>query len=88
MHQSTGRSKRPAIMGYAASTTLVWAILSNSAHAYIDPGTGSMLLQLIGAGIAGAFFYLRNVRMYLSNLFRRRGSSKDSSESGSLDGKS
>ena len=33
------------------------------AAAYIDPGTGSMLLQMIGAGIAGAIFYFRELRM-------------------------
>ncbi|HEU4516696.1 MAG TPA: hypothetical protein VFR77_05280 [Steroidobacteraceae bacterium] len=43
-----------------------------SAHAYIDPGTGSMLLQMIGAGIAGAIFYFRELRMKLLSLFSRR----------------
>ena len=31
------------------------------AAAYIDPGTGSMLLQMLGAGIAGAIFYFREI---------------------------
>jgi hypothetical protein len=43
------------------------------AAAYIDPGTGSMLLQMIGAGIAGAIFYFRELRMKLLSLFTRRG---------------
>ncbi len=42
------------------------------AAAYIDPGTGSMLLQMIGAGIAGAIFYFRELRMKLMSLFNRR----------------
>jgi len=42
------------------------------AAAYIDPGTGSMLLQMIGAGIAGAIFYFRELRMKLLSLFTRR----------------
>ena len=42
------------------------------AAAYIDPGTGSMLLQMIGAGIAGAIFYFRELRMKLLSLFSRR----------------
>jgi hypothetical protein len=45
---------------------------ATSAHAYIDPGTGSMLLQMIGAGIAGAIFYFRELRMKLLSLFSRR----------------
>lgn len=42
------------------------------AHAYIDPGTGSMLLQVIGAGVAGAIFYFRELRYKILSLFRRR----------------
>ena len=42
------------------------------AAAYIDPGTGSMLLQVIGAGIAGAIFYFRELRIKLLSLFSRR----------------
>jgi hypothetical protein len=52
-----------AIALFAASTNL---------QAYIDPGTGSMLLQMIGAGIAGAIFYFRELRMKLLSLFSRR----------------
>ena len=43
------------------------------AAAYIDPGTGSMLLQMIGAGIAGAIFYFREFRIKLMSLLSRRG---------------
>lgn len=43
------------------------------AHAYIDPGTGSMLLQMGGAAIAAGFFYLRSVRTWLVGLFRNNG---------------
>ena len=42
------------------------------AAAYIDPGTGSMLLQMIGAGIAGAIFYFRELRLKVMSLFSRR----------------
>jgi hypothetical protein len=42
------------------------------AAAYIDPGTGSMLLQMLGAGIAGAIFYFRELRIKFLSLFTRR----------------
>ena len=42
------------------------------AAAYIDPGTGSMLLQMIGAGIAGAIFYFRELRIKVLSMFTRR----------------
>lgn len=45
---------------------------TGTAAAYIDPGTGSMLLQMIGAGIAGAIFYFREFRLKLISLFSRR----------------
>ena len=32
---------------------LCWIIPATSAHAYLDPGSGSMLLQLLLGGIAG-----------------------------------
>jgi hypothetical protein len=32
---------------------------SPSAHAYLDPGTGSMALQLLIAGILGALFTIK-----------------------------
>ncbi len=55
---------------------------ASPAQAYIDPGTGSMLLQIIGAGIAGAIFYFRELRIKLMSLFSRREApaAEDSSE--------
>lgn len=41
------------------------------AFAYIDPGTGSMLVQMALAGLAGALFYFRQLRMAASDWFRR-----------------
>jgi hypothetical protein len=42
------------------------------AQAYIDPGTGSMLLQMFGAAIVGALFYFREMRMKITAFFSRR----------------
>ena len=62
--------KHPISVLFAAlAVTLASA---GPAAAYIDPGTGSMLLQMIGAGIAGAIFYFRELRMKLLSLFTRR----------------
>ena len=40
-------------MTLALSTLLVGAF-STPAHAYLDPGTGSMILQVVLGGVAGA----------------------------------
>ena len=37
-----------------------------AAHAYLDPGTGSMILQMVAAGILGAIVA---VKMFWKNLF-------------------
>jgi hypothetical protein len=61
-----GRQFRRAAVIAASSA------IASPAAAYIDPGTGSMLLQVIGAGIAGAIFYFRELRIKLLSLFSRR----------------
>jgi hypothetical protein len=46
------QQKQICIICIGLLTSLV--ITSSNAHAYIDPGSGSMFLQLLLAGIAGA----------------------------------
>lgn len=47
------------------------------AHAYLDPGTGSMLLQLLLGGVAGALVVVRlywsNVKTRFARLTKKRG---------------
>jgi hypothetical protein len=45
--------------------------LAAPAHAYVDPGTGSMMLQMAIAGIAGAMFYFRQLRFAIVAWVRR-----------------
>jgi hypothetical protein len=39
--------------------------------AYIDPGSGLMLLQMIAAAFCGFLLSLRKVRTWIVGLFRR-----------------
>ncbi|HDQ26056.1 MAG TPA: hypothetical protein ENN43_04840 [bacterium] len=43
-------------------------------HAYLDPGTGSYILQMIIAGIAGALLTIKifwnNIMMFFGKLFK------------------
>jgi hypothetical protein len=55
----------------AAAVTLALGAIAPAA-AYIDPGTGSMLLQMFVAGVAGAIFYFRELRIKVLSLFSRR----------------
>lgn len=54
---------------------LLSLIPTSSALAYIDPGTGSYMLQILLAFFLGALFALKmfwkNVKTFLRNLFSR-----------------
>jgi hypothetical protein len=38
---------------------------------YIDPGSGSYLIQAIVAAVTGMVFFFKNIRMYFKDLFYR-----------------
>lgn len=38
---------------------------------YIDPGSGSYLVQIIGAVALGIAFFFRNIKNYIRSLFIR-----------------
>jgi hypothetical protein len=53
---------------------------SATAFAYVDPGTGAMIIQMIGAAVAGALFYFRSARDWLASRFGRRRPADGSDE--------
>ena len=59
------------------------------AYAYLDPGTGSYIFQLIIAGMVGLFFaikvYWRRIRSFSTGLFSK-GKKMDGSEGEGEDG--
>jgi len=58
--------------------------LPASAHAYVDPSAGSLLLQLILGGVAGLMVALRLSWKRLTGLFgrgRARGPAEDRDQS-------
>ena len=52
---------------------IFWPI--RKTHAYIDPGTGSYIIQVMIGGLLGAAFalkvYWKKVKAYFSNLFSK-----------------
>jgi len=54
---------------------LVLTALVPAAHAYLDPGTGSYLLQLLIAGVLGGLFavkvYWTNVKTFFLSRFHK-----------------
>jgi hypothetical protein len=71
-NQQEGRSAGPGVPGLLAWGLALNCLFASTAHAYIDPGTGSMLLQVIGALVAGAIFYFRESLLRVKGLFLRR----------------
>ena len=56
------------------SATAILLFFSQSASAYLDPGTGSMILQGIIAGIAVAGFTLKSYWYKIRAFFGKGGS--------------
>jgi len=56
--------------------TFFTLVLVKRAHAYIDPGTGSMLVQAVLAAVAAASvsigIFRRRIRSFFSRLFGRK----------------
>ncbi|MCA9473307.1 MAG: hypothetical protein MRJ96_09950 [Nitrospirales bacterium] len=58
-------------------TTMLIVGMSGSAFAYIDPGTGSYLFQMLMAGLLSSLFAVkmawRNIKIYISRFFSQNG---------------
>lgn len=51
-----------------ATASFFWA---SPAHAYVDPGTGTFVLQLFLALLAGSLFYARKIWSVVSSTMKR-----------------
>lgn len=55
--------------------TLSCLIFPKDAYAYLDPGTGSYILQLLIAALLGGLFavklYWKRIKIFFKNLFSR-----------------
>lgn len=52
-------------------------VAPDQAFAYLEPGTGSMLLQLLFGGVAGILVIMKLYWSRFVNFFRNRRSQKD-----------
>ncbi len=62
--------------GTAIFTYLIVLLVAKPAYAYLDPGTGSMILQLLLGGVAGALvigkLYFGKIRSFFAGLLGRQ----------------
>lgn len=57
---------------YAAlPVLLVLFVLAGDAHAYLDPGTGSILLQALAAAVLAAGVFWQRILTFVKGLFRK-----------------
>ena len=63
---------------------LIQIMTASTAYAYIDPGTGSYLFQMLMAGLLGSAFAIkmawRNVKTYISQIFSSNAGDHDSND--------
>jgi len=57
------------------SVMAVYFCFPGTAHAYLDPGSGSFILQMLVAGLLGALFYVKTtwerIKIYLESMFSK-----------------
>ncbi len=58
---------------------LLSILTSHPVWAYIDPSSGSLLLQAILAGVVGIGVYFKNIRLWIVGFF---GGNKDKTQRG------
>jgi hypothetical protein len=79
MTRSTSRRSR-AVWGAVFSAYFL-LVLAPAAHAYLDPGSGSFLFQLLIGGLVGAAVTVRAYWGRIRAFFARRGAKKEPSDS-------
>jgi hypothetical protein len=82
-NDKTGKQDSKAMTGTSTITTFVIVLLytigfPKQALAYLDPGSGSMMLQLMLGGAAGFIVVLKLYWKSFVNLFQRKNHLKDS----------
>lgn len=73
---------------FAKSVELLVDVLNSpvaKAQAYLDPGSGSFILQILIASLVGIGFALRGYWGKLIGLFRKKGGNEEASEDEDLE---
>lgn len=74
-HQGFSKQEEFGMISIVILTLSFLVLVVQDAHAYLDPGTGSYILQVTIAFLAGASFaikiFWKNIKIYLSNLFSK-----------------
>lgn len=67
----SNRTRRVSIFRTSVVAAILFMGLQGPAHAYLDPGTGSMILQGLLAAVAAAGFAISGYWAQIKSWFRR-----------------
>ena len=56
----------------------IGVFISSPAFAYVNPGSGTLILQMLAAAGVGAIFYFRQFRDKVKSIFTGRSDTSDS----------
>jgi hypothetical protein len=62
--------------------TVIWTLFPFSAYAYVDPGSGTLLLQLLAAMGVGALFYVDKMKAFVRGLFSKEDAKSSDNKEG------
>lgn len=69
-------SSHSVYLEYALITTVVFFLITRNSYAYIDPGSGSMIVQVIIAAILGTITALKIYWHKIKKIFSRNSDNK------------
>jgi hypothetical protein len=62
--------------------TVIWTLFPFNAYAYVDPGSGTLLLQLLAAVGVGALFYVDKMKAFVRGLFSKEDAKSSDNNKG------
>jgi hypothetical protein len=65
------KHSRPRLAAISIFTMVFMASSIKGVHAYLDPGSGSYLIQIVIASMVGAGFFVKSYWQHLTDLVRR-----------------
>ncbi|MDP2671617.1 MAG: hypothetical protein Q8P13_04150 [bacterium] len=74
--------KKPSTFNISLLTLTLFALFTKPAHAYLNPGTGSVLFQFMIIGIAGGLFTVKTYWSSIKTFFSRFTQKKTATKNG------